>query len=93
VGFNDVLVMKEYGVASSWTQLYTIVGEMPGYFNYYKPLVISKNGNKVLMQQDHNFLFWYDIGKKSGRRFNIRDMLRKKGGKRVKIWDGIPSSF
>ncbi|XP_059441694.1 F-box protein CPR1-like [Corylus avellana] len=90
VGFNDVWVMKEYGVASSWTWLYTIVGdELPWYFSYYKPLVISKDGNKVLMEQDREYLFWYDIRKKSGRRFNIRDMLRNKSGRR----DGFPSWF
>lgn len=75
MGFNEVWVMKEYGVASSWTRLYTIVhGEVPWNFNHCKPLVISKDGNKVLMEHDSKHLFWYDIRKKSSRRVKIQGM-------------------
>ncbi|GLT73196.1 hypothetical protein SLA2020_450700 [Shorea laevis] len=68
-GFNDFWVMKEYGVESSWTRLYTIVGfQMPWGFSYCKPLLISEDGNEVLVEQDFRNLIWYDIRKKSGRR-------------------------
>jgi len=75
MGFNEVWVMKEYGVASSWSRLYTIVhGEVPWNFIHCKPLVISKDGNKVLMEHDSKHLFWYDIREKSGRRVKIQGM-------------------
>lgn len=77
VTLNDVWVMKEYGVVSSWTRLYTIVqGAVPWTFEYCKPLVYSKDGKKVLMEQDFAYLFWYDLEKKRGRRVQFRPKLK-----------------
>jgi F-box interacting protein len=74
---NDVWVMKEYGVVSSWTRLYTIVqGAVPWSFAFCKPLVYSKDGKKVLIEQDLEHLFWYDIEEKSCRRVQFRHMPR-----------------
>ncbi|XP_059446653.1 F-box protein CPR1-like [Corylus avellana] len=72
---NDVWVMKEYEVVSSWTRLYTIVqGAVPWTFDYCKPLVYSKDGKKVLMEQDLEHLFWYDIEEKRGTRVEFGGM-------------------
>lgn len=71
----DVWVMKEYGAASSWTRLYTIErSAVPWPFEYCKPSVYSKDGKKVLMEQYDEFLFWYDIEEKRGRRVQFRGM-------------------
>ncbi|XP_059440072.1 F-box protein CPR1-like [Corylus avellana] len=79
VTLNDVWVMKEYGVVSSWARLYTIVqGAVPWTFEYCKPLVYSKDGKKVLMEQDLEYLFWYDIEEKRGTSVEL---------------DGMPNSF
>ncbi|KAK7835431.1 f-box protein cpr1 [Quercus suber] len=65
---NDVWLMKEYGVESSWTRIYKIEqGVVPWIFEYLKPLMFSKNGKKVLLEEDqdaHTNLIWYDIEKK-----------------------------
>jgi len=46
------VVMKEYRVVRSWTRFYTIVLDaVPWPFEYFKPLVYSKDGKKVLMEQ------------------------------------------
>ncbi|KAG6645621.1 F-box protein CPR1-like [Carya illinoinensis] len=60
-------VMKEYGVESSWTRLYTI--SLLGVANSWKircckPLALSKNGEKVLVQPDDKKPFWYDMKEK-----------------------------
>jgi F-box interacting protein len=72
---NDVWVMNEYGVESSWTLLYTIAqGTVPWAFEFCKPLVYSKNGKKVLMELDFTDLFWYDIKERRGWRVQFHDM-------------------
>ena len=57
--------MKEYGVESSWTRIYKIKqGAVPWNFHYYKPLIFSKNGKKVMLKEGHGGganLVWYDI--------------------------------
>ncbi|XP_059433298.1 F-box protein CPR1-like [Corylus avellana] len=64
-GNMSVWVMNKYGVESSWTRLYTILREaVPWAFEYCKPLVFSKNGEKLLMHPDFDNLFWYDIKEK-----------------------------
>jgi len=78
VTLNDFWVMKEYGVFSSWARLYTIVqGAVPWTFEYCKPLVYSKDGKKVLMEEvadDDTYHFWYDIEERRGRRVQFRGM-------------------
>ncbi|XP_059433364.1 F-box protein CPR1-like [Corylus avellana] len=66
-----VWVMKEYGLASSWTRLYTI--RLEAHHNC-KPLAFSKNGEKVLMQQDFDNLFWYDIEEETSSEVEIVGM-------------------
>lgn len=62
---HDGWIMKEFGVAESWTLIYSINEEYSGTLfrkNYhYKPLVVSKNGRMVLFIDDCYMLFWIDI--------------------------------
>ena len=66
---NDVWLMKDYGVESSWTQIYKIEQDvMPWTVEDFKPLMFSNNGKKVLLmegQYAHKKFFWYDIEKKN----------------------------
>ena len=66
---NDVWLMKDYGVESSWTQIYKIEQDvMPWTVEDFKPLMFSNNGKKVLLmegQYAHKNFFWYDIEKKN----------------------------
>jgi F-box interacting protein len=55
----DFWMMKEYGVTSSWSRLCMV----PATFFYRQPLAISRDGKKVLLEDDK--LFWYDIKKKT----------------------------
>ena len=65
--YSDFWLMKEYGDESSWTRIYKIEpGAVPWNIDYFKPLLFSKNGKKVLME--HVSLFWYDIEKKRGKK-------------------------
>jgi F-box interacting protein len=54
---TGVWMMKEYGVTSSWSRLRTV----PLTFFYRQLLAFSKDGKKVLLED--NKLFWYDIKK------------------------------
>jgi F-box interacting protein len=57
----EVWMMKGYGLASSWSRLYTV----PVTFIYRRSLMFSKDGEKVLMEDDDsNKLFWYNIKEK-----------------------------
>ena len=62
---HDVWLMKEHGDENSWTWIYKIEqGAVPWNFEYCKPLMFSKNGKKVLMEEYHlnsSNLLWYDI--------------------------------
>ena len=68
--YHEVWLMKEYGVESSWTQIYRIgQGEVPGIF-VYRPLMFSKNGKEVLLEEarEHYMnLVWYDMENKTGQ--------------------------
>jgi F-box interacting protein len=68
---DSVWVMKEYGLASSWTLLCTITQEA---VIYCKPLVFSKNGEKVLIEQDFDKLFWYDVEEETASKVEILGM-------------------
>ncbi|XP_059428352.1 F-box protein CPR1-like [Corylus avellana] len=69
---NDVWMMKEYGVVSSWSRL------------YHLPMTLScrdlaqvllKDGEKVLMTDHTDTLFWYDINKKTCRIADVKVLL------------------
>ncbi|XP_075495187.1 F-box protein CPR1-like [Primulina tabacum] len=68
-----IWVMKEYGVEESWSKLLTIRSR-----EFVKPLVYSRDGNKVLLNCDDKRLFWYDLRKKTVEQVHV---------------DGIPFVF
>ena len=93
--YNDVWVMKEYGVESSWTQIYKIEKvAVPWDFEYYKPLMFSKNRKKVLLEEHWNsnpFPIEYDVEKIHSKNLIWYD-IEKKQGKRVQNWS-FPDAF
>jgi F-box interacting protein len=58
----DVWVMKEYGCRDSWCKLFTVAEScftLP--LESLRPLDYSSDGSMVLLQVDHEKLFWYDL--------------------------------
>ncbi|KAB2625496.1 F-box protein CPR30-like [Pyrus ussuriensis x Pyrus communis] len=72
-GRHDVWIMKEYGVAESWTFLFSVEMEVlpMGFDLLCKPLVFSENGDIVLLTNDNGDIYWYDFEKKSSKRVEI----------------------
>ncbi|KAK9945747.1 hypothetical protein M0R45_011246 [Rubus argutus] len=73
---NDVWIMREYGVAASWTRLYTIEEggpAMPRRFRYCKPLAFSNTGEMVLLENaPGQIMFWYDyLQQKRGKQVDM----------------------
>lgn len=60
-----IWVMKDYGVKESWTKLLSIGPPSIERNDFVKPLVYSKDGDKVLLNCDDKRLVWYDLRKKS----------------------------
>ncbi|XP_058753567.1 F-box protein CPR1-like [Vicia villosa] len=61
----DVWVMREYGLGESWCKLFSV--EQPRdvkLIKSLKPLGYSKNGDKVLFEQDSKKLCWYNLASK-----------------------------
>ncbi|CAB4261627.1 unnamed protein product [Prunus armeniaca] len=73
---HDVWVMKEYGMTESWTLLFSIEPEaVPSmHVHSFKPLVLSKNGEMVLLKYKFydSVFFWYDLKKKSFKQVEFR---------------------
>ncbi|CAL8989764.1 unnamed protein product [Prunus brigantina] len=67
-----VWIMKEYGVTESWTLLYSLENEAvpSGVGDFPKPLVLSKNGEMVLIHNGRGF-FWYDLRNKSFKKVQV----------------------
>ena len=76
--YHDVWLMKEYGEGSSWTQIYKIEQCAVAWsFKYWTPLMLSKNGKKILMEEchtDRTYLIWYDIENKIRERVKIQKL-------------------
>ncbi|XP_062160995.1 F-box/kelch-repeat protein At3g06240-like [Alnus glutinosa] len=64
----DIWMIKEYGVTSSWSWLYTIFALL-----YRKSVVFSKDGEEVLIQHGTvvNEPVWYGIKKKTRRNVEL----------------------
>ncbi|BFG13985.1 hypothetical protein CerSpe_002590 [Prunus speciosa] len=73
---HDVWVMKEYGMTESWTLLFSIEPEavLWVHVHSFKPLVLSKNGEMVLLtyKYHNSVFFWYDLKKKSFKQVEFR---------------------
>lgn len=61
----DVWVMREYGLHDSWCKMFT-VGQPRDVklMKSLKPLGYSRNGDKVLFEQDSKKLCWYNLASK-----------------------------
>lgn len=59
-----IWVMKEYGVKESWTKLLSISPPEIEPRDYVKPLVYSREGDKILLNCDDKRLVWYDLRKR-----------------------------
>ena len=69
-------LMKEYGDESSWTRICKIeLDAEPWNFEYFKPLLFSKNGKKILMEGID--LIWYDITTKRGKKVKNRSFPKR----------------
>ncbi|KAI3456543.1 hypothetical protein Pfo_013206 [Paulownia fortunei] len=73
-----IWVMKEYGVKESWIKLLSICPPAIEMGHFVKPLVYSREGDKVLLNCDEKRLVWY--------------VLRKRNVDDVSV-DGIPFVF
>jgi F-box interacting protein len=83
---TEFWVMKEYGVANSWTLLYTVQPLGPCVYIRRPSIFLSHDSEEVLITQrlrdddDHEFYpfyehhFWYDIKNKTRRIFEIQNM-------------------
>ncbi|XP_010539591.1 PREDICTED: F-box protein CPR30 [Tarenaya hassleriana] len=72
--YTDVWMMKEYGARDSWTKLFTV--QKPKSFksfSYMRPLVYSKDQNKVLLEINNTKLMWFDLITKKLTTLRIKD--------------------
>ncbi|XP_021719571.1 F-box protein CPR30-like isoform X1 [Chenopodium quinoa] len=72
---SEVWVLKEYGVVESWSKLFTVSQpDSIGPFEYVRPIAYSKDGSKVLLEQDLQKLIWYDVESQSAADVKIPGM-------------------
>ncbi|KAJ1427145.1 Galactose oxidase/kelch, beta-propeller [Sesbania bispinosa] len=71
----DVWVMREYGSQDSWCKLFT-VGDMESVTSL-RPLAYSRDGDKVLLEEDRSKLCWYDLKSKRVSCVRIQGMPSK----------------
>lgn len=60
-----IWIMKDYGVKESWVKLLSISPPAIDKNDFVKPLVYSRDGNKVLLNCDDKRLIWYDLRTKT----------------------------
>ncbi|KAM1815190.1 hypothetical protein ACFX11_028767 [Malus domestica] len=65
---REAWIMKEHG---SWTLLYSIGWVDEFRRGYWKPVMLSKNGESVLVQIDSRKFVWLDLEKKSWKEVEI----------------------
>ncbi|CAB4272904.1 unnamed protein product [Prunus armeniaca] len=67
---SKALIMREYGVAESWTKFYSF----DKWVYDYKPLMLSSCGKMVLFEEDSSHLAWYDLQNGTRKPVRIYDM-------------------
>ncbi|PIN07849.1 hypothetical protein CDL12_19582 [Handroanthus impetiginosus] len=60
-----IWVMKEYRVKESWTKLLSISPPAIERDDFVKPLVYSREDDKILLNCDDKRLVWYDLNKRT----------------------------
>ncbi|KAK2984010.1 hypothetical protein RJ640_024224 [Escallonia rubra] len=69
----DIWVMTEYGVRKSWVKLISVAQPRDiRSLEYVRPITYSKSGERVLLEQDHGRLLWYDLRKKIVNNVELR---------------------
>ncbi|KNA11113.1 hypothetical protein SOVF_138180, partial [Spinacia oleracea] len=70
-----VWVMKEHGKKDSWIKLFSI--HNPNSIRSYlliKPLIYSKDGQRILLEMDCRGLLWYDLKSNKVDRYTVQGM-------------------
>ncbi|XP_021770705.1 F-box protein CPR30-like [Chenopodium quinoa] len=91
---SEVWVMKEYGDQDSWTELFTVWQQhVIEPFEYVRPIALSKDGSKVLLEQDDEKFIWFDLQRQKPERVMIRGLRSiDKSNPDILIWsDNAPS--
>lgn len=72
--YVDVWMMKEYNVRSSWIKVFTVQKpKSVKSFAYMRPLVYSKDKDKVLLELNNTKLVWFDVESKKMSTLRIKD--------------------
>ncbi|CAA0826478.1 F-box protein CPR30 [Striga hermonthica] len=69
-----IWVMREYGVRESWSKLLTVCPPAIEPRDFVKPLLYSREGDKVLLSCDDKRLVWYDVEKKTTELVSVDGM-------------------
>nr|WRO64616.1 MYB transcription factor protein [Rosa persica] len=71
----DVWTIKQYGVKETWCKLFTVKqGQGVRRPKSIRPLVYSKNGRQVLLEQNHEDLVWFDLESQMVKKIKIRGL-------------------
>ncbi|KAK4783723.1 hypothetical protein SAY86_018091 [Trapa natans] len=71
----DVWIMNNYGKKDSWSKLFSILqSDVPWSNGFMWPLAYCQGGGRILVRQDKNILFWYDVKRKLVQKIEIQRM-------------------
>ncbi|KAG7546578.1 F-box-like domain superfamily [Arabidopsis suecica] len=72
--YVDVWVMKEYKVEGSWSKLFRVPKpKSVESFDFMRPLLYSKERDKILLEINNAKLVWFDLKSKRFRTLRIKD--------------------
>ncbi|XP_024005315.1 F-box protein CPR1 [Eutrema salsugineum] len=72
--YVDVWIMKEYKVEGSWSKLFRVPKpKSVESFDFMRPLLYSKDRDKVLLEINNAKLVWFDLASKRFRKLRIKD--------------------
>lgn len=72
--YVDVWVMKEYNVRGSWSKVFTVQKpKSVKMFVFMRPLVYSKDRDKVLLEINNTKLVWFDLESRKLSTLRIKD--------------------
>ncbi|KAL3614954.1 hypothetical protein CASFOL_040615 [Castilleja foliolosa] len=70
----SVWVMKDYGVKESWIKMLTISPPVIERNDFVRPVVYSRDGDRVLLNCDDKRLIWYDLKNKTVDNVDVEGM-------------------
>ncbi|CAH8275718.1 unnamed protein product [Arabidopsis lyrata] len=72
--YVDVWIMKEYKVEGSWSKLFRVPKpKSVESFDFMRPLLYSKERDKILLEINNAKLVWFDLKSKRFRTLRIKD--------------------